>query len=387
MAAPAPAPTSDIDTKRYDRQIRLWGLETQRGLQGTRLLLLRATGLCNEIAKNLVLAGIGHVSIADPDAVSQADLEHGGVFSLSKDNLGSNKAEAMASRLKELNPSVEVEGIPKPLEQLTDQELRSFHIVVGTHGLQGVDDLAAATDRLCGAGGEPAAAPNGNGNGKKRLRDEAPEAKGNGSHEIVPTRSGAMPQLLAAGTLGLFGFCALDLMAHTHRVVKKAKKEDEEPPPPEHFVVRYPALRDAFRVGWRSLDRRTPRLYAALQLLLRGGGQEEVEARRAERLEEDGLKETFLREPLTAEYVATVVRHAATELSPMCAIVGGTVAAEVIKLVEIAAGKGQVAPINNVLLFDNSDGAQAAGITGRFGPAFRTDDGGVDKGTPQPVAA
>ena len=37
-------------------------------------------------------AGIGHVSIADPDAVSQADLEHGGVFSLSKDNLGSNKA-------------------------------------------------------------------------------------------------------------------------------------------------------------------------------------------------------------------------------------------------------------------------------------------------------
>jgi len=37
----------------------------------------------------------------------------------------------------------------------------------------------------------------------------------------------------------------------------------------------------------------------------------------------------------------------------MCAIVGGTVAAEVIKLVEIAAGKGQVAPINNVLLFDN----------------------------------
>ena len=217
----------------------------------------------------------------------------------------------MASRLKELNPSVEVEGIPKPLERLTDQELRSFHIVVGTHGLQGVDELAAATDRLCGADGEPAAAPNGNGNGKKRLRDEAPEAKGNGSHEIVPTRSGAMPQLLAAGTLGLFGFCALDLMAHTHRVVKKAKKEDEEPPPPEHFVVRYPALRDAFRVGWRSLDRRTPRLYAALQLLLRGGGQEEVEARRAERLEEDGLKETFLREPLTAEYVATVAPRAA----------------------------------------------------------------------------
>ena len=64
--------SASIDIKRYDRQIRLWGLETQTGLHGARILLLRATGLCNEIAKNLVLAGVGHVSIHDAGVVDDA---------------------------------------------------------------------------------------------------------------------------------------------------------------------------------------------------------------------------------------------------------------------------------------------------------------------------
>ena len=37
--------SASIDIKRYDRQIRLWGLETQTGLHGARILMLRATGL------------------------------------------------------------------------------------------------------------------------------------------------------------------------------------------------------------------------------------------------------------------------------------------------------------------------------------------------------
>ena len=60
------------DVKRYDRQIRLWGLETQRGLLGTRILLLEFTGTCNEILKNLVLAGVGHICIQDAADVAAA---------------------------------------------------------------------------------------------------------------------------------------------------------------------------------------------------------------------------------------------------------------------------------------------------------------------------
>ena len=55
--------SNGLDMKRYDRQIRLWGVETQAGLNGARVLMLHATGLCNEIAKNLVLAGVGHVTV------------------------------------------------------------------------------------------------------------------------------------------------------------------------------------------------------------------------------------------------------------------------------------------------------------------------------------
>ena len=61
--------TDDIDVKRYDRQIRLWGLDTQRGIAGCRVLMLGANGLCNEIAKNLVLSGVGHVRIQDAGVV------------------------------------------------------------------------------------------------------------------------------------------------------------------------------------------------------------------------------------------------------------------------------------------------------------------------------
>ena len=68
-----------VDTKRYDRQIRLWGLETQRGLTGAWVLMLGANGLSNEICKNLVLAGIGHLCIQDAGTLERAALEVGGL--------------------------------------------------------------------------------------------------------------------------------------------------------------------------------------------------------------------------------------------------------------------------------------------------------------------
>lgn len=117
--------------KRYDRQIRLWGLDTQRGLLGTRILLLRATGLCNEVAKNLVLAGLGHVSIQDPGTVSADDLAAGGVFSLCIADVGRNKAEAMVEHLQALNPSVSMAAVTQPLSALTDDFLRGFHYIIG----------------------------------------------------------------------------------------------------------------------------------------------------------------------------------------------------------------------------------------------------------------
>ena len=57
----------------YDRQIRLWGVDAQRRMRGSRVLLAGFRALNAELCKNLVLAGIG-VTIQDDGVVSQPDL-------------------------------------------------------------------------------------------------------------------------------------------------------------------------------------------------------------------------------------------------------------------------------------------------------------------------
>ena len=74
-----------IDMKRYDRQIRLWGLDSQIKMSEARILILGVNGLANEIAKNLVLAGVGHVCIQDAGVVDEASLATGGLFSVSSE--------------------------------------------------------------------------------------------------------------------------------------------------------------------------------------------------------------------------------------------------------------------------------------------------------------
>mmetsp|Transcript_6954 Transcript_6954/g.22819 ORF Transcript_6954/g.22819 Transcript_6954/m.22819 type:complete len:383 (-) Transcript_6954:453-1601(-) len=375
-----------IDVKRYDRQIRLWGLDTQRGLLGTRILLLRATGLCNEAAKNLVLAGVGHVSIQDPGIVSADDLASGAVFSMRKTDVGRNRAEAMVEHLQPLNPSVDMAAVTQPLALLSDDFLCQFQYIISTHGIEGVHEVGECVTRL--SSGTAARADV----SRKRPRDATGDADGagakgsNGAHVLVPTRKAEqLPKLLAAGAPGMFGFCALDLLHHQHTVVTKrvtdAKAgEAGAAPAPLRYQVAYPTIADAFGVAWSSLQPRSPRLYCALQLLLAAKSPDEVEALRLAKLAEAGLNETFVTPALSAEFVAKVGKNASTELAPVCAIMGGMVAAEVIKIIS-----GKDAPINNLFLFDAATTSDAAGVIARYGPAFETEQG-VNKGLPQLIA-
>ena len=92
--------------KLYDRQIRLWGLETQRGLLGTRILLIGVNGLGNEIAKNLVLAGVGHLHVLDAALLREEDLATGALFSVARSSVGSPRAAALCKELHDMNGSV-----------------------------------------------------------------------------------------------------------------------------------------------------------------------------------------------------------------------------------------------------------------------------------------
>jgi ubiquitin-like 1-activating enzyme E1 A len=72
----------------YDRQIRLWGVKAQEKIRTANILLVSIKALANEIAKNLVLAGIGSITLADHENVTEDDL--GAQFFISDADVGKN---------------------------------------------------------------------------------------------------------------------------------------------------------------------------------------------------------------------------------------------------------------------------------------------------------
>lgn len=82
---------SEHEAKIYDRQIRLWGIDAQNCMRQSRVLLHGMSGLNAEVAKNLVLAGVGSVTIMDTAVVEERIL--GSQFLLSESHIGQNVSD------------------------------------------------------------------------------------------------------------------------------------------------------------------------------------------------------------------------------------------------------------------------------------------------------
>ncbi|KAI9888855.1 MAG: hypothetical protein M1814_006205 [Vezdaea aestivalis] len=138
-AIPVSQPTVPIQTQTisadeialYDRQIRLWGVKAQERLRGANILLVRMKAVANEVAKNLVLAGIGTLTIVDHGLVTEQDL--GAQFLLSEADVGKNRAFSVLPELRKLNPRVKVVA---DIESVTAKPLTYF----------GAFDITIATD-------------------------------------------------------------------------------------------------------------------------------------------------------------------------------------------------------------------------------------------------
>lgn len=75
MSSPAPkSPEQSDKSRKYDRQIRLWGEHGQSLLESSTICLLNATALGCEVLKSLVLPGIGGFTIVDGNVVTEDDL-------------------------------------------------------------------------------------------------------------------------------------------------------------------------------------------------------------------------------------------------------------------------------------------------------------------------
>jgi molybdopterin/thiamine biosynthesis adenylyltransferase len=100
----------------WARHLLLWGLEGQRRIRDSSVLLAGAGAIGNEVAKNLAMLGVGRIIIVDRDAVEMSNVSRMVFFE--KNDLGKNKAEVLAKKIHRKYPFVQTVAFRGDLERL-----------------------------------------------------------------------------------------------------------------------------------------------------------------------------------------------------------------------------------------------------------------------------
>lgn len=108
---------------RYDRQIIIYGFgeEGQEKLKKAKVFVAGAGGLGSPVSIYLTAAGIGHLRIADHDAVEMSNLNRQILHW--QENIGVKKVDSAADKLGRFNPDVKVEGLTETISEANVDEL------------------------------------------------------------------------------------------------------------------------------------------------------------------------------------------------------------------------------------------------------------------------
>ncbi|WP_028920379.1 molybdopterin-synthase adenylyltransferase MoeB [Pseudoxanthomonas suwonensis] len=123
--------------ERYSRHLRLpeVGVEGQRRLEGSRVLVVGAGGLGSPAAFYLAAAGVGHLRLVDDDVVDRSNLQRQILHV--EDTIGVRKVESARQRLSALNPRVEIEAVSERVSSANVEAL-----------LEGVDVVLDGSDNF-----------------------------------------------------------------------------------------------------------------------------------------------------------------------------------------------------------------------------------------------
>ncbi|KAI4129956.1 MAG: hypothetical protein LQ347_003561 [Umbilicaria vellea] len=335
-------PISADEIALYDRQIRLWGVKAQEKLRTANILLITLKALANEVAKNLVLAGIGSLTISDDQLVTEDDLCS--QFFVSEEHIGMNRAVAAAPQVRKLNPRVVLHVDTDNILIKSPEFFAPFDIVIATElGL----DVLSTINASCRLFNRP---------------------------------------FYAAGTHGFYGYIFADLITHDYVIEREksnvatvlkaetatrsviastTKKENgkliemvtkreiyspiilanSSPIPAEHLGSRrrklqIPPLLTCLKALWefQSISGTVPSYsHADLELFTTLATEKHKELQ----LPSETLRSDFLR---------SFLQNLSSELAPVTAFLGGQLAQDVINVL----GQREQ-PIQNFLLFDGEE--------------------------------
>ncbi|NJL03440.1 MAG: molybdopterin-synthase adenylyltransferase MoeB [Chloroflexaceae bacterium] len=99
---------NNAEISRYSRHLILpeFGMEGQRKLKQSSVLLIGTGGLGSPLALYLAAAGVGHIGLVDFDVVDESNLQRQIVHGTS--TIGVAKTESAKRRLNDLNPHIEI---------------------------------------------------------------------------------------------------------------------------------------------------------------------------------------------------------------------------------------------------------------------------------------
>ncbi|KAL1560826.1 NEDD8-activating enzyme E1 regulatory subunit axr1 [Salvia divinorum] len=132
---------------KYDRQLRIWGEQGQEALEKSSICLLNCGPTGSETLKNLVLGGVGSITVVDGSKVELGDL--GNNFMVDESSVGQSKAKTVCTFLQELNDAVKakfIEEYPDKLIESNPSFFSQFTLVVAT---QLVESSMVKLDRIC----------------------------------------------------------------------------------------------------------------------------------------------------------------------------------------------------------------------------------------------
>lgn len=334
----APPELSEEEASLYDRQIRLWGLESQKRLRAVRVLLAGLNGLGAEVAKNLVLAGIKSITLLDHKTVTEADFST--QFMIARGDVGKNRAHSSVEYVANLNPMVEVRAEDDRLVDKQEEYLGKFDVVCCCEGL--AREALTRVNALCR---------------RRGVKFYCGHTWGFFGYFFSDLIEHAYTQEVPVlpGTKGVLAGPSLEKNGSSEQVASTVIKK----------VMTCVPLSKALQVkagkAGTGLDRKTSPYFFLLHVVLRF-----YDKHRAAPLECDRTELVSLRDEVAAELSVDKERIPDSlfdtiyrEMCPTCAVVGGVLAQDIIK---VASCKDP--PLKNFFLFD---GVECCGLEENIG--------------------
>ena len=137
---------SILDQSKYDRQERITWWD-QASLTRSRVLVVGAGALGNEIVKNLALVGVGNISIVDMDIIEHTNLARCVFFRSGDEN--KYKSDVLCLAATEMNPDIQTNSYSVAVQKLGNAFFTDFDLVIaGLDNREARIWLGAALRRL-----------------------------------------------------------------------------------------------------------------------------------------------------------------------------------------------------------------------------------------------